>query len=413
MSKDTRNAIIRGQIISIFIAGTGVFATLLSSTTPSSNFPSLMSLFNYALLTSFLFRNRCSTLRLSHNQAQHDYEEATLTDSVTDSKVVQENSSALINGASHMSTPKYLNMLPQYFWYALAALLDLEANFLVINAYNYTTVTSIMLLDCFTIPCVMTLSYFLLNYHYFWKHIFGIAICLSGVGLIVYADFSTDDQPASATNPVIGDMLCLVGSALYACSNVLQETMVKTSSREVYLGYLGLFGSIFAFIQCMAIDLTDLEEANIGPVVALYMVGFVLCLFFMYTNTSIFLQDSDSTLFNLSLLTSDVYAVIFSYFLYGELVNWLYFVAFSCVVCGLFLYHSTSPPFSTSSLLRRDSAYEDLRTPAHDTGGDLERLSTVNEGSSLFAHSGTSNNSSSVNVAASIVHGNNTSTLKR
>lgn len=395
LTRENRNALIRGQIISLFIAGTGVFATLLSSTTPSSNFPSLMSLFNYVLLSTFLFRNRCSTL-LNRRSNLATRESSVINSDDNHNKTDFRDSTALsITDSNEQSTSKYHFIQPQYFWYVLAALLDLEANFLVISAYNYTTVTSIMLLDCFTIPCVMFLSYMLLNYHYSWRHIIGIAVCLAGLGLIVYTDFFTNDQPASATNPVVGDILCLVGSALYACSNVLQETLVKTSNRQVYLGFLGLFGSMFALIQCMVLDLSNLEAAEIGPAVALYMVGFVMCLFFMYTNTSLFLQDNDSTFFNLSLLTSDVYAVIFSYFLYQQLVHWLYFVAFGFVVCGLFLYHSASPPSNTSTLLRGDAAYEGLNTSADESGTDSPRIASVNEESSLFVNSGTSNSSSS------------------
>ena len=44
------------------------------------------------------------------------------------------------------------------YMYLLAAVLDCEANFLVLEAYNYTSITSVMLLDCFTIPCAMVLS---------------------------------------------------------------------------------------------------------------------------------------------------------------------------------------------------------------------------------------------------------------
>ena len=45
-------------------------------------------------------------------------------------------------------------------WYAyvLLAVLDVEANFLVLSAYQYTNVTSVTLLDCFTLPAVMMLS---------------------------------------------------------------------------------------------------------------------------------------------------------------------------------------------------------------------------------------------------------------
>ena len=39
-------------------------------------------------------------------------------------------------------------------WLALA-ICDVEANYLVVRAFQLTSLTSIMLLDCFTIPCVM------------------------------------------------------------------------------------------------------------------------------------------------------------------------------------------------------------------------------------------------------------------
>lgn len=42
--------------------------------------------------------------------------------------------------------------------YALLALADVEGNFLVVCAYQYTSISSAMLLDCFTIPVVMLLS---------------------------------------------------------------------------------------------------------------------------------------------------------------------------------------------------------------------------------------------------------------
>ena len=57
-----------------------------------------------------------------------------------------------------------------------------------------------------------------------------------------------------------------------------------------------------------------------------------------------FLVSADAALFNLSLLTSDVYAVVFSYFLDGRLVSWMYFLAFAFTLCGLYLYHTAPPP---------------------------------------------------------------------
>ena len=163
------------------------------------------------------------------------------------------------------------------------------------------------------------------------------------MGCIVLSDaIQSDDN--DAPNIVYGDILCLVGSFIYALSNVLQEYLVKDYSRDHYLGYLGLFGTIIAFIQFMIVEYGVLNDATFSWVVILYMAGFTSCMFLIYTNASLFLQDLDSTLFNLSLLTSDVYAVLFSFLVYHSIVHWLYFIAFPLVVIGLLLYHAEESP---------------------------------------------------------------------
>ena len=57
--------------------------------------------------------------------------------------------------------------------YVCAALIDVYGNFFIIMAYNYTTITSIMLLDCFTIPVAMVLSYVFLGCQYNAYHMLG------------------------------------------------------------------------------------------------------------------------------------------------------------------------------------------------------------------------------------------------
>ena len=214
---------------------------------------------------------------------------------------------------------------------------------MIIQAYNYTSITSVMLLDCFTIPCAMLLSYTFLRCRYTSRHLAGIACCLLGLALIIYGDI-TDTGSAGARSPtdvLYGDLLCLCGAALYGCSNVLQEFIVKFHDRSEFIGCLGVFGFIIATFQFCILELSSLQQAwPLSGAAYLYIVGFVGCLFMMYTNTSAFLQDGDSILFNLGLLTSDVYAVVFSYFFYGSLVHWQYFAAFAMVALGLLVYYS-------------------------------------------------------------------------
>lgn len=53
----------------------------------------------------------------------------------------------------------------------------------------------------------------------------------------------------SGNHRVIGDMLCLGGSMLYAVANVSEEFLVKQHSRMEYLGMVGLFGSLISGVQ--------------------------------------------------------------------------------------------------------------------------------------------------------------------
>ena len=64
----------------------------------------------------------------------------------------------------------------------------------------------------------------------------------------------------------------------------------------------------------------------------------------MYSWTSLFLLAGDAALFNLSLLTSDVYALIFAFFIEHVTPNWLYFLAFTVIFAGLICYHTQPVP---------------------------------------------------------------------
>uniref|UniRef100_A0A8C1T4X2 Info solute carrier family 35 member F2, like n=1 Tax=Cyprinus carpio TaxID=7962 RepID=A0A8C1T4X2_CYPCA len=69
-----------------------------------------------------------------------------------------------------------LHILKTKWWkYLLLGLTDVEANYAVVKAYQYTTLTSIQLLDCFIIPVLMILSWFFLKTRY--RIIHYVAVC--------------------------------------------------------------------------------------------------------------------------------------------------------------------------------------------------------------------------------------------
>jgi drug/metabolite transporter (DMT)-like permease len=351
--------LLHGQVISIFLAGTGIFANELSSLDPNSNFPVLMAFLTYCLCSTYLvrplIRRACCGVH-EYGLAESDAEVRTMKaagDGQTYGRTNRSPGGARGQGAGGnmgfdprtAALPAPGEALPSVWWYVFGAFLDLEANFLVISAFNYTSITSIALLDCFTIPSAMILSYFFLDSRYVLRHYMGVIICILGVVCIVVSDRYADEESAASEQAFVGDMICIGGAFLYACSNVLQEKLVKYSEREVYVGRIGGFGMCMAALQFLAIEYTRFDRVSpLSPDAGLFILGFVVCLFFFYTNVSAFLQSNDSIIFNLSLLTSDVYTVIYSYFKVGHWVSWLYIVAFALVAIGLLLYHSASSP---------------------------------------------------------------------
>eukprot|EP00601_Ochromonadales_sp_CCMP2298_P028044 CAMPEP_0173278852 /NCGR_PEP_ID=MMETSP1143-20121109/4840_1 /TAXON_ID=483371 /ORGANISM="non described non described, Strain CCMP2298" /LENGTH=426 /DNA_ID=CAMNT_0014216049 /DNA_START=98 /DNA_END=1379 /DNA_ORIENTATION=- len=349
-------ALLQGQWISVLIAGTGIFATILSDTHPSTNFPLLMSSCNYVLLSTYLLRRHLRGSPADAPEAVETTETEAETDTELDTEVAR-------------SPPAPRNL----WFYVLAAVLDVQANFLVLLAYNYTTITSVMLLDCFTIPCAMVLSYVFLGCRYKFRHFAGTCTCLTGLACIVVNDsLNGPDEPGG--NPILGDILCLSAAVLYACSNVLQEHLVKFHDREEFLGYLGCFGFPIAAVQCMFVDLPKMRTAKFTSEVVGAIVGFVTCLFLMYTNTTSFLQKGDAILFNLGLLTSDVYAVIFTFFFKGYLVSWLYFLAFALVIVGLVIYHSEEAPIIVGRTQGEPGLFSNL-PPIYDRLGSTNPIS--------------------------------------
>eukprot|EP00123_Amoebidium_parasiticum_P005504 comp16681_c0_seq1/m.14920 comp16681_c0_seq1/g.14920 ORF comp16681_c0_seq1/g.14920 comp16681_c0_seq1/m.14920 type:complete len:316 (-) comp16681_c0_seq1:521-1468(-) len=126
----------------------------------------------------------------------------------------------------------------------ILGLIDVEGNFMVVKAYQYASITSVQLLDNFTVPAVVALSLIFLCVRYRLQHVVGVLICLAGILTLVTRDIINyglggGDQEA------LGDILILAGSLCYAISNVAQEFLLK-GEVPVYewLAMIGLSGSL-------------------------------------------------------------------------------------------------------------------------------------------------------------------------
>ncbi|XP_073674293.1 solute carrier family 35 member F2 isoform X2 [Garra rufa] len=234
-----------------------------------------------------------------------------------------------------------LQILKTKWWkYLLLGLADVEANYAVVKAYQYTTLTSIQLLDCFIIPVLMILSWFFLKTRYRIIHYAAVCICLAGVGAMVGADILAGQEQGSSSDILLGDGLVLLSATLYAVSNVCQEYTVKNLSRVEFLGMVGLFGSVISAIQLGILEHNEVSKIQWTWEIALILAGYALCMYGFYSFMPVVIKMSSATAVNLSLLTGDLFSLFFGLFLFQYTFSGMYIVSLVVILIGFIMFNT-------------------------------------------------------------------------
>ncbi|KAG8866910.1 hypothetical protein FRC20_007190 [Serendipita sp. 405] len=230
--------------------------------------------------------------------------------------------------------------------YFILAAADVEGNFLVVKAYQNTNLLSAMLLDTWAIPVCMffTWVYFRTKFH--WSQYLGVFVCCVGMGLLV-----TSDQVSNAANGpgksfIKGDMFMIAGATLYGFTNATEEFLVRNAPLYQVVGLLGMFGMIINGIQASSLEHSGWNDVVWDGKVIGFLFVYTFSMLVLYTVAPILYRMASSTYFNLSILTSDFYGLIFGIFLFKMKPYWLYFFAFVIVLIGLVTYFWHTPPES-------------------------------------------------------------------
>ncbi|KAE8712315.1 mediator of RNA polymerase II transcription subunit 28-like [Hibiscus syriacus] len=265
----------------------------------------------------------------------------------------------------------------KWYYYVVLGFVDVEANYLVVKAYQYTSITSVMLLDCWSIPSVMLLTYIFLKTKYRFRKVAGVIVCVAGLVMVVFSDVHAGDR-SGGSNPRKGDLLVIAGATLYAISNVSEEFLVKNADRVELMSFLGLFGAIISAIQISIVERNELKSIHWTAVSAFPFFGFSLAMFLFYSFVPVLLKMTGSTMLNLSLLTSDMWAVVIRIFAYHEKVDWMYFLAFFAVVVGLIIYSGGDKDGDQSRADVADEGAERSKHLDEEAGfNDLNRATTA------------------------------------
>ncbi|KAI6198059.1 hypothetical protein M3Y94_01300100 [Aphelenchoides besseyi] len=295
--KSTVRAILLGQVMSLCLCGTGVGSELLAK--GGFNAPAAQNFINYFLL--FFVYGLIVVCR---------------------------------SGDRNM-----LNVLKKRGWkYLILAFVDVQANYLIVYAYQFTNLTSIQILDCSTIPTVMVLSWMFLSVRYLISHLVGVSICLVGIGMIIYADAVSGRGAEGGDDRVLGDVLCLAATLLYGIANVTEEFLVKQYDRFEYLGLVGMFGCVIAGVQSAIFEHSNLFAYQWTVNSMLQLCLYTVCMFAFYSLVSMVMQKTSALMFNLAVLTADFYSLLAGIFIFSYSFNILYFLSFVVVLVGSIVY---------------------------------------------------------------------------
>ena len=166
------------------------------------------------------------------------------------------------------------------------------------KAYEYTTILSIMLCDAMCIPATVVISLIFLHSKFALRHYLAVLLCLIGLAVMIIHDA----QNSSGTHRVIGDLMALSSSVLYAVSNVCQEVLVKHNDwvgpalslsppQKEFLGMIGLGGTVFSLLFIILFERSSLAAIPWDGVSVALLAGYVVCLFAMYVITAVMEHD--------------------------------------------------------------------------------------------------------------------------
>ncbi|KAI4378555.1 hypothetical protein MLD38_016018 [Melastoma candidum] len=226
-----------------------------------------------------------------------------------------------------------------WYWYLLLGFVDVQGNYFINKAYQYTSITSVSMLQCWTIVWAIVLTFMFIGTRYSLWQLLGAALSVVGLGIVMLSD--ADVGGGDSPRPVLGDSLVIVGTVFTATSNVSEEFCVKKKDRVEMLTMLGTFGFLFSVVEISIFERDDIASIKWSTELVLALVGFVLSCIAIYSLTPFLLKMSGAAMFNLSAITAGLWSVVFRIFIYDQQVDWLYYFAFGVIIAGIVIY-STS-----------------------------------------------------------------------
>ncbi|KII87432.1 hypothetical protein PLICRDRAFT_43071 [Plicaturopsis crispa FD-325 SS-3] len=252
--------------------------------------------------------------------------------------------------------------------YFFLAACDVEGNFTVVKAYQYTDLLSCMLLDAWAIPVCLFFSWVYMRPKYHWTQILGVLVCIGGLGMLVSSDMLTDKN-YPALNKGMGDGFMILGATLYGFTNATEEFFVRKRPLYEVVGQMGMWGTLINGIQAAGLEHVVMTQVVWNGATIGLIIAYTAAMFILYTVAPLIYRTASSAYYNISLLTSDFYGLLFGLFLFHYSPFWLYFPSFVVVIIGLIIYFWSATPEEQGRLDPQAPAYVRRKHPGDNVAG--------------------------------------------
>ncbi|KAJ5223446.1 solute carrier family 35 member [Penicillium chermesinum] len=236
----------------------------------------------------------------------------------------------------------WLKMMLRDGWkYIILAFCDVEGNYFIVLAYEYTTMLSAQLINFWAIVVVVVISFLFLKVRYHITQIIGIIICIGGMGVLIASDHitGTNGGDVSSGNQLKGDLFALLGASFYGLTNTAEEYFVSTRPVYEVLGQLSFWGMIIDGVQSAIFERSKYHTSTWDGQVGGYLVGFTLCLSLFYCLAPLLFRLSSAAFFNISLLTMNFWGVCIGVTVFHYHIHWMYPIAFVLIIIGQLIYY--------------------------------------------------------------------------
>lgn len=266
-----------------------------------------------------------------------------------------------------------------WYYYALVAFLDVQANYFVVLSFRYTAVVHSTILTSISVISVMASSRLILGKRFQTRHFMGAILCVIGASCVISLDVTlphSSSGSTSASNSVhgsvaesgtytyLGDSFAVIAALMFGLNDSLAEYTIQNSTPDEYLAMMGMFGFLFSFCESLIFENAELRQFfrmiwnynhdnNDGNdddddddkkddihllAILILWVWYIATFYTFYACASQFLRIADATLLSLSLQTSNLWTMIFSVFVQDFSLSPLFLCSVAMILFGVWLY---------------------------------------------------------------------------